>query len=147
MAGLNHVVLIGNLTDDPELRYTQNGTARGRFAIAVNRRYRDREGVMQEETTFVPIVVWGPQAENCANYLNKGRQVAVEGRLRIDSFTPEGEDKPVKVVEVIANTVQFLGGPGGEGRPADASSGDQGDAPSSSSDPSPAGGDEEEVPF
>ena len=142
---LNHVVLIGNLTEDPELRYTQNGTARGRFRIAVNRRYRDREGVLQEEATFVPIVVWGPQAENCANYLNKGRQVAVEGRLRIDSFTPEGEDKPVKVVEVVATNVQFLGGPGSEGRPDAGSSGGQGDT--DSYDGSPDDGDDEEVPF
>jgi len=111
MAGLNRVILIGNLTDDPELRYTQNGTARTRFAIAINRRWRDREGNLQEETTFVPIVVWGPQAENCANYLEKGRLVAVEGRLRIDSFeTAEGERR--KVVEVVADTVQFLGSPG-----------------------------------
>jgi len=111
MAGLNRVILIGNLTDDPELRYTQAGTARTRFAIAINRRWRDREGNLQEETTFVPIVVWGPQAENCANYLEKGRLVAVEGRLRIDSFeTEEGERR--KVVEVVADTVQFLGAPG-----------------------------------
>lgn len=145
---LNHVVLIGNLTEDPELRYTQNGTARGRFRIAVNRRYRDREGVLQEEATFVPIVVWGPQAENCANYLNKGRQVAVEGRLRIDSFTPEGEDKPVKVVEVVATNVQFLGGPGSEGRSSDAaSSGSQGDSDSTDNDQSSDAGDDEEVPF
>ena len=111
MAGLNRVILIGNLTDDPELRYTQAGTARTRFAIAINRRWRDREGNLQEETTFVPIVVWGQQAENCANYLEKGRLVAVEGRLRIDSFeTEEGERR--KVVEVVADTVQFLGAPG-----------------------------------
>ncbi len=111
MAGLNRVILIGNLTDDPDLRYTQAGTARARFAIAVNRRWRDREGNLQEETTFVPIVVWGAQAENCAQYLAKGRLVAVEGRLRIDSFeTEEGERR--KVVEVVADTVQFLGAPG-----------------------------------
>ncbi len=142
---LNHVVLIGNLTEDPELRYTQNGTARGRFRIAVNRRYRDREGVLQEEATFVPIVVWGAQAENCANYLNKGRQVAVEGRLRIDSFTPEGEEKPVKVVEVVANNVQFLGGPGSEGRPGSESTGEASDT-DSTSEQSTGNGDEE-VPF
>ena len=86
MAGLNRVILIGNLTDDPELRYTQTGTARTRFSIAINRRYRDKQGNLQDDTTFVPIVVWGPQAENCANYLSKGRQVAIDGRLRIDSF-------------------------------------------------------------
>ncbi len=112
MAGLNRVILIGNLTDDPELRYTQSGTARTRFSIAVNRRYRDKEGNLQDDTTFVPIVVWGPQAENCANYLAKGRQVAIDGRLRIDSFqTEEGERR--KIAEVVAETVQFLGGGGG----------------------------------
>ncbi len=107
MAGLNHVVLIGNLTDDPELRYTQNGMARARFSIAVNRRWRDRDGNLQEETTFVPIVVWGQQAETCVNFLSKGSMVAIEGRLRIDTYqTEEGERR--KVTEVVARTVQFL---------------------------------------
>lgn len=106
--GLNRVVLTGRLTADPELRYTQTGRARTRFNIAVNQRYRDQEGNLQETTTFVPIVTWGPQAESCANYLQKGRQVAVDGRLRIDTFeTQEGERR--KVVEVIAQRVEFLG--------------------------------------
>lgn len=110
MAGLNRVVMIGNLTHDPELKYTQSGTARTRFSIAVNRKYRNQEGELKEETTFVPVVVWGNQAESCANYLSKGRQVAVDGRLRIDSFeTDEGERR--KVVEIVAWNVQFLGQP------------------------------------
>ena len=109
-ASLNKVILIGNLTGDPELRYTSGGTARTRFSIAVNRQYKDASGQLKEEVTFVPIVTWGPQAENCANYLSKGRSVAVEGRLRIDSFeNAEGERR--KVVEVVATTVQFLGSP------------------------------------
>jgi single-strand DNA-binding protein len=109
-ASLNHVVLIGNLTADPELRYTPSGTARTRFSIAVNRQYKDASGQLKEEVTFVPIVVWGTQAENCANYLSKGRSVAVDGRLRIDSFeNADGERR--KVVEVVASNVQFLGGP------------------------------------
>lgn len=108
MASLNSVVLIGNLTRDPELRYTQSGAPKAQFAIALNRYWKDREGNRQEETTFVPIVVWGPQAENCANYLKKGRSVAVEGRLSIRSYTTEqGEQR--KVTEVVANNVQFLG--------------------------------------
>ncbi len=116
MPGLNHVVLIGNLTDDPELRYTQNGMARARFSIAVNRRWRDRDGKVQEETTFVPIVVWGQQAENCVNFLSKGSTVAVEGRLRIDTYqTEEGERR--KVTEVVARTVQFLDSRRSEGEP------------------------------
>jgi len=109
MAALNLVVLIGNLTSDPEMKYTPNGTAKTRFSIAVNRKYKDGSGQIQEEVTYVPIVVWGAQAENCANYLKKGRPVAVEGRLRIDSFD-NAEGQKVKVTEVIANTVQFLGG-------------------------------------
>lgn len=110
MAGLNRVIMIGNLTADPELKYTQSGTARTRFRIAVNRQYRDQEGEFQEETTFVPVVVWRNQAENCANYLSKGSPVAVDGRLRIDSFeTDEGERR--KVVEIVAWNVQFLGKP------------------------------------
>ncbi len=142
MAGLNRVILIGNLTDDPELRYTQNGVARTRFSIAVNRKYRDREGNVQEETTFVPIVVWGPQAENCANYLEKGRLVAVDGRLRIGTFeTEEGERR--KVAEVIAETVQFLGSP------ARRDTDEPSTAPSQEAEtpPEPEKTGEEEVPF
>jgi single-strand DNA-binding protein len=136
-ASLNKVILIGNLTADPELRYTSSGTARTRFSIAVNRQYKDSSGQLQEEATFVPIVTWGSQAENCANYLSKGRSVAVEGRLRIDSFeNAEGERR--KVVEVVASSVQFLGGPSRQSdTPAPASSTD------SESDTQP----DEEVPF
>jgi single-strand DNA-binding protein len=89
--------------------------------------------------TFVPIVTWGAQAENCANYLSKGRSVAVEGRLRIDSFaTAEGEKK--KVVEVVAQSVQFLGGPP---RAVDES----GTVPPPSGEPTTSEGGDEEVPF
>ena len=109
-ASLNRVILIGNLTADPELRYTPGGTARVRFSIAVNRQYKDASGKLQEEATFVPIVVWGSQAENCANYLRKGRSIAVEGRLRIDSFQNADGEK-VRITEVVASNVQFLGGP------------------------------------
>jgi single-strand DNA-binding protein len=143
MAGLNRVILIGNLTDDPELRYTQKGVARTRFSIAVNRRYRDREGNLQEETTFVPIVVWGAQAENCANYLAKGRAVAVDGRLRIETFeTEEGERR--KVAEVVAESVQFLGGGPGGKRGADAEA--EKEAPVVSEEP-PEKTEDKEVPF
>jgi single-strand DNA-binding protein len=140
-ASLNRVILIGNLTADPELRYTPGGTARTRFSIAVNRQYKNASGQLQEETTFVPIVTWGSQAENCANYLSKGRSVAVEGRLRIDSFeNAEGERK--KVVEVVASTVQFLGGGPRSGG---------GDAPQKTAEPRPSSESEEgmteEVPF
>ena len=122
MASLNSVVLIGNLTRDPELRYTQNGAAKTQFGIAINRYWKDREGNKQEETTFVPIVVWGAQAESCANYLKKGRPVAVEGRLSIRSYTTE-EGEQRKITEVVANNVQFLGSPQGGGGGYDPSDG------------------------
>ena len=134
-AGLNKVIMIGNLTADPELQYTSGGTARTRFSIAINRQYKDSSGQLQENVTFVPIVAWGAQAENCANYLSKGRSVAVEGRLRIDSFeTQDGERK--KVVEVVAQNVQFLGG----GRSSDA----PGTVPVRNENPA---SEDEEVPF
>jgi len=136
-ASLNRVVLIGNLTADPELRYTPSGTARTRFSIAVNRQYKNAAGQLQEDVTFVPIVTWGSQAENCANYLSKGRSVAVEGRLRIDSFeNAEGERR--KVVEVVASNVQFLGGPVRSDRESAAPS-----PPHADSEAQP----DEEVPF
>ena len=135
------MILIGNLTADPELRYTPNGTARVRFSIAINRQYKDASGQLQAETTFVPIVAWGAQAENCANYLSKGRSVAVEGRLRIDSFeNADGERK--KVVEVVAQNVQFLGGP-----TRGAVAAETVPAPPESSDEQKDTGTDEEVPF
>ena len=139
-ASLNRVILIGNLTADPELRYTPGGTARVRFSIAVNRQFKDASGKFQEEVTFVPIVVWGTQAENCANYLRKGRSIAVEGRLRIDSFENADGEK-VRVTEVVASSVQFLGG--GPQRAAEEPAGTPEAAPPGDESPLP----EEEVPF
>ena len=138
-ASLNKVILIGNLTADPELKYTPSGTARTRFSIAVNRQYKDSAGQLKEEVTFVPIITWGTQAENCANYLSKGRSVAVEGRLRIDSFeNAEGERR--KVIEVVAQNVQFLGGP-----PRSAT--EPGTVPPTSDQSTKGKEEDEEVPF
>ena len=107
MASFNRVILIGNLTSDPDLQYTSSGTAKVKFSIAVNRKYKDSSGQMQEDVTFVPITVWGGQAENIATYLSKGRSVMVEGRLRISNYEKDGEKR--KFTEVVAQTVQFLG--------------------------------------
>jgi|GEM_PF-531490 len=113
-ASLNQVILIGNLTADPELQYTQSGVARTTFSIAINRQYRDRNDELQEDTTFIPITVWRNQAENCATYLSKGRSVAVVGRIRRRRYeTDEGEAR--WYTEVVARNVQFLGGGRGEG--------------------------------
>ncbi|MBO8159647.1 single-stranded DNA-binding protein [Thermosyntropha sp.] len=99
---LNRIILIGRLTRDPELKYTQNGLAVCRFTLAVNRKFN------KDETDFIDIVVWRGLAENCATYLNKGQMAAVEGRLQVRTY--EGQDGiKRKAVEVIADDVRFLG--------------------------------------
>jgi single-strand DNA-binding protein len=111
-ASLNKVLLLGNLTRDPELRYVPSGTAVANFSIAVNRSYKDSTGEKKEDTSFIRIVVWGKMAEICGEYLTKGRSVLVEGRLK--SRTWEGPDGQKRsALDVIAANVQFLG-PKGE---------------------------------
>ena len=109
---MNHVVLIGRLTGDPELRYTPNGVAVTNFRIAVDRTFSNSKG--EREVDFIPIVVWQKQAENCANYLKKGQMVAVEGRLQVRSYEAKDGQKRW-VTEVYANNVQFLSRPKEEG--------------------------------
>ena len=106
MASLNKVFLIGNLTRDPELRYTPNGTAVVSFGIAVNRIFRDSSGEKKEETCFVRVVTFGKQAESCNQYLTKGRLVFVEGRLQNRSWESDGHKH--NTLDVIADRVQFL---------------------------------------
>ncbi len=119
MASVNKVILVGNLGRDPELRYTKDGQGVANFTLATNERWRDKDGGSQERTEWHRIVVWGKQGENCAQYLQKGRSVYLEGRLQ----TREWEDKDGKkrqTTEIVAQTVQFLGGRG-EGAPRGAS--------------------------
>jgi single-strand DNA-binding protein len=111
MASFNKVLLMGNLTRDPELRFTSNGSALAKFGLAVNRKYKAGEE-WKEEVCFVDITVWGKQAENCAEYLSKGRPVFIEGRLQFSSWETDDGQKRNKL-EVVANTVQFLGQGGG----------------------------------
>ncbi|MFV1951443.1 MAG: single-stranded DNA-binding protein [Nitrospinota bacterium] len=106
MASLNKVFLMGNLTRDPELRYTAGGSSVADFGIAVNRKYKQGDD-WKEDVCFVDITVWGKQAENCAEYLNKGRGVFIEGRLQFRSWESEEGQKRSKI-EVVANNVQFL---------------------------------------
>lgn len=110
MATLNKVFLIGNLTRDPELRYTPNGTAVVNLRVAVNHRFRDRSGEQKEETCFVTVIVWDKQAELCNQYLQKGRSVFVEGRLQSRSWEDQN-GKTRSVIEVRADRVQFLNVP------------------------------------
>ena len=101
---LNNVVLIGRLTKDPDLRYTPSGVAVASFTLAVQRPFA-KEG--QQQADFIPIVVWGKQAENCATYIGKGRLVAIQGRIQVRTYdTPEGQRR--WVTEVVAENVRFL---------------------------------------
>lgn len=109
----NQVILMGNLTRDPELRTTPNGTNVCSFSLALNRSYRNSEGEWQEATDFIDIVAWGPLGERVAQYLSKGRAALVNGRLQSRSWEQDGQKR--SKVEVVANDVTFLGGPGGGG--------------------------------
>lgn len=106
-ASLNKVLMIGNLTRDPELRYIPSGQAVTTFSIAVNRAYSDQSGAKREETTFVRIVVWGKRAEVCNEYLKKGSSVFIEGRLQSRSWQAQDGSKRT-TTEVNAQNVQFL---------------------------------------
>ena len=98
---MNTVILIGRLTRDPELKYTPNGNAVSTFTLAVDKPFGDKEA------DFIPIVVWQKLAESCANHLNKGRLVAVNGRLQIRNYNDKDGNKR-KAAEVVANSVKFL---------------------------------------
>jgi single-strand DNA-binding protein len=101
---LNRVVLIGRLTHDPELKFIPSGTAVAHFSIAVDRNFTNKDG--EREADFVRIVAWRKLAETCANYLGKGRLVAVEGRLQIRNYEQDGQKRTI--AEVVADSVQFL---------------------------------------
>jgi single-strand DNA-binding protein len=113
--GFARVTLVGNLTRDPELRQTPSGTSVCQFGVAVGRRYKDNSGQWVDKASFFDVVVWGQQGENCAQYLSKGRQVVVDGRLEQRSYDAQDGSKRSKV-EVIAENVVFVGGQGGEPR-------------------------------
>jgi single-strand DNA-binding protein len=138
MAAINRVVLVGNLTRDPELRHTPSGTAVCNLRLAVNTRRKDETGQWVDKPNYFDITVWGNQGERCAQYLTKGRPVAVDGRLEWREWeTPEGNKR--QAVDIVADTVQFLGGRGdGEGGggyiPAEATATPAGDFPTSPTD-------------
>lgn len=110
MASLNRVLLIGNLTKDPELRYTPQGTAVVNLRLAVNRKFKDKNQELKEETCFITAVVWDKQAETCNQYLHKGSPIFVEGRLQSRSWDDNAGQKR-SVIEVRVERVQFLGSP------------------------------------
>jgi single-strand DNA-binding protein len=109
MANLNKVFLIGNLTRDPELRYTPSGMAVATLRLAVNHRFKDRSGELKQDACFINIVVWDKQAETSNQYLKKGSSVLIEGRLQSRSWQ-DNEGKNRSVIEVRADRVVFLDG-------------------------------------
>jgi single-strand DNA-binding protein len=116
MASYNKVLLMGNLTKDPELRYTPSGMAVANLRLAVNRKYRTKDQELKEEVCFITAVVWNKQAETCNQYLHKGSSLFVEGRLQSRSWEDTTGAKR-SVIEVRAERVQFMGTPG-QAKPA-----------------------------
>src|SRR3954469_9131272 len=158
-SGVNKVILIGNLGKDPEVRYTPGGQAVANFTIATNENWTDKQGQKQERTEWHRIVVWGKAAENCGEYLSKGRQVYIEGRLQTREWTnKEGQKQyTTEVVATPVGGVIFLQGGdrgGGQGRGAKTGGAPADDfgAPPPGLDeaPSPSGGakaPEDDIPF
>jgi single-strand DNA-binding protein len=114
MAKYNKVILIGNLTRDPELRYTPKGMAIAKIGLAVNRNWTNEAGEKKEEVTFVDVDVFGRTAENAAQYLKKGRSMMVEGRLKLDSWDDKTTGQKRSKLGVIGEMIQFLGSPKGD---------------------------------
>jgi single-strand DNA-binding protein len=154
MASYNRVILMGNLTRDPEVRFLPSGRAVADLGLAVSEKFKNSEGELVERADFFDITVWGPQGENCGKYLKKGRPVLVEGRLRLETWENDQGEKRSKV-KVIADRVQFLGSAkdneGGGGSP-DAGQGSEpsvggGSGGGSSAPRTPAADDDENLPF
>ena len=140
MANINRVVLVGNLTKDPELRHTQGGTSVCKLRLAVNTRRKDETGQWTDKPNYFDVTVWGNQAESCSQYLSKGRPVAIDGRLEWREWDATDGSGKRQAVEVIAESVQFLGSRGDMGGgdspqfvPAGAG-GESADFPSSAAD-------------
>ena len=110
MAGVNKAIILGRLGRDPELRYMQNGQPVCKLNVATSRKYTNKNNEMVEETEWHRITVWGKSAEHCNNFLTKGREVYVEGRLRTSSYDKDGQKH--YTTEIVADTVQFIGGRG-----------------------------------
>jgi len=151
MASFNKVILLGNLTRDPEVRYTPKGTAVTDLGLAVNRTYTADNGEKREEVTFVDVTFWGRTAEVAGEYLKKGRPVFVEGRLQLDSWDDKQSGQKRSKLKVIGENMQMLGSLRGSG------SGGGGDEEGSSAPRSsksvpppkaaPAAPDDDEIPF
>ena len=144
---VNKVFVAGNLTRDPEVRFFANERAVANIGIACNRKWRDRDGNQQEETTFIDVECWGRTAELVGQYLSKGRACLIEGRLKLDQWEDKDGNKRSKM-KVVADNVQFLDGPGsGGGRGGDFQGGQAEPAAASGGDESSSAGMDDEPPF
>ncbi len=148
MASYNRVILMGNLTRDPQLRYLPSNTAVCEFGLATNRRWRDKDGNQKEETCFVDVSAFGRQAETINQYVTKGRPILIEGHLRFDSWTGQDGQKRSKL-SVVVDNFQFVGArgdqPAGAGAPQERSAPPAETAPPMGADDAPPTGDS--IPF
>ena len=151
MANFNKVILAGNLTRDPELRYTPKGTAVARITLAVNRTWKNESGESKEEVSFVDVDVWGRQAEVIGQYMKKGRPLLVEGRLKQDTWEDKNTKQKQSKLKVVLESFSFIDSNRGGGEGGDAPAVPR-SRPAASSTPAPEGGDAElphddDVPF
>ena len=149
---VNKVILVGNLGKDPEVRYTAGGQAVANLRIATSRSWTDKQsGQKKEETEWHDVEVWGKQAEQCGEYLAKGRQVYVEGRLKTDKWQDKTSGQDRFRVKVVADTVRFLGGGAGAGRGAPRTTPEEAGGPPAGFEEGPAdapsGGSADDIPF
>jgi single-strand DNA-binding protein len=154
MASFNKVILVGNLTRDPEVRYTPKGSAVADIGLAVNRVYTTESGEKREEATFVDVTLWGRTAEIAGEYLKKGRPVLIEGRLQLDTWDDKQSGQKRSKLKVIAESLQLLGsrsGGAGGGGDEEGGGGSYSKPASRSSAPpprpAPSEPDDDEIPF
>ena len=150
---INRVMLAGNLTRDPQVRFFANEKAVADFGLAINRRFKGNDGQMKEEVTFVDVEAWGRTAELVGQYLTKGRACYVEGRLRLDTWDDKKDGSKRSKLKVVADNVQFLDAKGGGergGDPAERESAEPaagGAKPAAPAAAAPAAGGDDEPPF
>jgi single-strand DNA-binding protein len=154
MASFNKVILLGNLTRDPEVRYTPKGTAVTELGMAVNRVYTAENGEKREETTFVDVTLWGRTAEIAGEYLKKGRPVFIEGRLQLDTWDDKTSGQKRSKLKVVGEGLQLIGsrpggggGGGGGGGDEESSNAPRSSKPAAPPKAAPSAPDDDEIPF
>jgi single-strand DNA-binding protein len=149
MASFNKVILLGNLTRDPEVRYTPKGTAVTELGMAVNRVYTAENGEKREDTTFVDVTLWGRTAEIAGEYLKKGRPVFIEGRLQLDTWDDKQSGQKRSKLKVVGEGLQLLGGRpgGGGGGGGDEEGGSRSSRPAPPPKAAASEPDDDEIPF